>query len=102
MEFVWVFCGQDSQYPGGIFLSVESAERWIAKHRLTGMLIQYPVNEGLYDWVVSQDLFRPKRESQKTSHFIGTFTSAHARHFHYENGVNAHLAGEQQQVDSQD
>ncbi len=38
MEFVWVFnCGQQG-YPGGVFSRLDTAESWIVKHSLSGML----------------------------------------------------------------
>jgi hypothetical protein len=84
---VWVFNGARSQFPSGVFLTVATAEAWIAKNRLTGVLTEYVIDVGTYDWAVANGYFEPKRDDQKSSEFIGRFSSASQNHIHYENGV---------------
>jgi hypothetical protein len=86
MKHIWVFCGEQSTFPSGVFSSRDKAEDWISKHGLSGCLTQYPVDEGLYDWAVSQEYFTPKRDDQRTPRFIQRFTCTSTEHFHYENG----------------
>jgi len=50
-QHIWVFNGS-RQFPGGLFTTIERAETWIRKHRLTGVLTAYPVDEGCFDWAV--------------------------------------------------
>jgi hypothetical protein len=83
---VWVFCGECSTLPSGVFSDVATAESWIKKHSLSGVLTEYPLETGTYDWAIDKGLFDPKYPSQKTASFIGRFSSAYLRHFHYENG----------------
>jgi hypothetical protein len=85
-EQVWVFNGAKSNFPSGIFRSLDQAERWIAHHRLTGTLTLYPVDTGVYDWAISKGFFRPSKPHQATPDFIGHFTSASMGHHHYEDG----------------
>jgi hypothetical protein len=84
---VWVFNGGGG-FPSGVFTSKERAEEWILRNRLNGILSQYPLDTGVYDWSVEKGYFRPKRDDQKTPRFIGRFSSAYMEHYHYEDGVN--------------
>ncbi len=83
---IWIFNGVGSAAPSGVFNDLSSAERWIAEHRLDGMLTRYPLDIGLYDFCVAHALFRPKRPEHSSAAFIGGFTCASIEHFHYENG----------------
>lgn len=80
--FVWVFNGSGS-FPSGVFTSRDLAETWIRKHGLKGTLTAYPLDTGVYDWVIEKSYFTPKREDQKTPEFIGQFSSAYQEHYHY-------------------
>ena len=51
---VWVFVGEGASLPSGVFASSEAAALWIARHGLTGLLTEYPLGEGAYDWAVAQ------------------------------------------------
>jgi hypothetical protein len=89
---IWVFNG-GRQFPGGIFTTVEGAETWIRKHRLTGVLTAYPVDEGCFEWAVRCGVtnLKPEKlaERQLDAQFIGGFSTASQEHFHYENGERA-------------
>jgi hypothetical protein len=92
MDWIYVFNGSTDPprpgltYPGGVFSTREKAEEWIAKHRLSGILTAYPLDEGVYDWSVAKGVFEPKRDEQRTPAFIGRFSSAATGHWHYEDG----------------
>jgi hypothetical protein len=83
---VWVFNGDNARFPSGVFASRQSAEAWISRHRLTGVLTKYPVDMGVYDWAVQNAFFTPKRPDQHSPNFIGGFTSASLDHVHFEDG----------------
>jgi hypothetical protein len=85
-QTVWVFTGPNARFPGGVFSSRDKAEAWIAQHKLTGLLTEYPLDSGAYDWAVHQGVFNPKRPDQTSSAFIGSFTSSRMAHAHFENG----------------
>ena len=88
MTNVWVFNGAPyKRYPGGIFTRRELAEKWIQKHRLTGVLTLYPVDVGTYDWALESGLFHPRKPHETAPEFIGGFTDGGMEHYHYENGV---------------
>ena len=86
MNFVWVFHGSHAQFASGVFSSQEHAEAWIALHQLSGLLTRYPLDEGAYQWAVSQGTFKPKRDDQKTARFIERFADGSVHH-HYEAGI---------------
>jgi hypothetical protein len=83
---VWVFNGSNSNFPGGVFSKREIAEEWIAKHKLSGVLTKYPVDEGIYDWSLANGTFKIKKEEQTNAEFIQRFSSAAQEHDHYEDG----------------
>ncbi len=84
---VWLFNGSKAQFASGVFVSRASADAWVLLHRLTGVLTEYPVDIGVYEWAVQNEFFTPKRPDQQSSRFIGSFTSASMRHVHFEDGV---------------
>jgi hypothetical protein len=83
---VFVFNASKASFPGGVFTTREVATQWIAEHKLSGTLTEYPLDIGVYDWAVQGDLFTPKRPDHQTPNFIGSFSSASQWHEHYENG----------------
>lgn len=85
---VWVFHGARAQFASGVFATQQAAEKWIAEHRLTGILTAYPVGIGVYDWAVGSGAFKVTKEKHQTSQFIGGFTSGTQRHLHFEDGQN--------------
>lgn len=88
-ETIWVFNSEGARFPGGVFGTRAQAEQWIKEHLVSGVLTEYPLNIGVYDWAVSSGHFTPKRPEQSSPRFIGGFTSAIQNHFHYENGIIA-------------
>lgn len=83
---IYVFTGEGSNFPAGIFTTLENAEKWINKYSLNGILNKYPTDIGIYDWAVQEDFFTIKNEYQKEPKFIQRFTCASMEHFHFENG----------------
>jgi hypothetical protein len=49
LDAVWVFNGANSTFSAGVFQSKSQADEWIAKHKVTGCLTQYPLGIGIYD-----------------------------------------------------
>lgn len=84
---VWIFVAPKATFPAGVFRFLEQAEEWIAGNRLSGVVTQYPIGFGVYDWAVSTGTFKPQPSKAIDSVFIGRFTSAAMPHHHYEDGV---------------
>ncbi len=84
---VWIFNGEDAQFPSGVFESRAAAETWIGQHGLSGVLTEYPVGVGVYDWAVENGYFSPSRPDQKSSRFVGRFSCARQQHVHFREGV---------------
>jgi hypothetical protein len=85
---VWIFLGDRAKRPSGVFSSREAAVRWIAEHHLTGMITEYPVDVGVYDWAVGRGSFRPGKPQHSSPDFIGGFTTAVQNHGHFTDGVH--------------
>jgi hypothetical protein len=90
---VWLFSGRPGVFPGGVFSSVDAAERWIAHNALSGVLTAYPLDQGCFDWAVANQCTGLSAEKLQIKSsdpaFIAGFTTAAQDHFHYENGVRA-------------
>jgi hypothetical protein len=83
---IWIFNGSNSRFSSGVFTKKESAESWIKKNKLTGVLTLYPVDTGVYDWAIENGFFVPKKDSEKMPEFIQKFSSASQEHYHFEDG----------------
>jgi len=87
---IWVFNGARSRHSGGIFESLDIAEKWVRNNRLSGMLTKYPLNTGVFEWADENNLIRMREgkleEKRKDPIFIGGFTTAAMEHYHYEEG----------------
>jgi hypothetical protein len=86
MSSVWVFVAEGATLPSGVFRDKKSAQAWIEKHSLSGVLTEYPLDVGIFDWAISNGFFKTKHASQETPSFIGRFTSAYLRHSHFDKG----------------
>lgn len=86
MNEIWVFNGEGANFPAGIFTSLTEAKTWIEKHQLSGVLTRYPVNTGVYDWAIANDLFTAKQTWHTKPVFIESFTCASMEHYHFEAG----------------
>jgi hypothetical protein len=87
MGFVWVFHGEGGTLASGAFLSRSTAEEWITRNRLSGVLTAYPADVAVYDWMISNGQWRPSNDYQAEPAFIQRFTSAYLEHYHYQDGV---------------
>lgn len=85
---IWIFNGENSNFPSAVFSDRDLAEKWITKHKLSGVLTKYPIDTPVYEWSIENGHFSPKSEREKSSQFIGKFSSAIQEHIHYENGVS--------------
>ncbi len=96
---VWVFLKGVSRAPGGLFTSRELGEVWIKKHKLTGMLSAFPIDEGCFDWAVRVGVvnMKPEKLAIKSGDpfFIGGFTTASQEHYHYKDGIEESLRDQQ-------
>ena len=90
---VWVFSTAKGCFPGGNFTTVDRADEWIVANRLTGTLTADPLEQGAFDWALSQGVTNLRAELlEQRRHdpaFIGGFSTASQEHFHYEDGRRA-------------
>ena len=84
---VYVFMGEGSSFPSGVFSNIERAAQWIRKYSLSGIVSMYPMDTGVYDWAIENEFFKVKNEQQRQPEFIGKFSSATLEHHHFKNGV---------------
>ncbi len=82
---VWVFNGEQSRLPAGIFTTREAAEAWIRERGLSGTLSEFPVDVGAYDHALREGLFTPKKPHEFTPAFMASF-SPRLYHDHWHDG----------------
>lgn len=87
IEWVWVFHGEgDRCLSSAVFSTLELAESWVAKYKLSGVLTRYPVDISVYDWALQEGLITIRYQSHTSPQWIQQLSSAHLEHYHYENG----------------
>jgi hypothetical protein len=84
---VYVFKGQKSGFASAVFSSYPQAERWIQNNDLSGILMEYPLNESCYDWAKERGHFKEKSALDRAPVFIAQFVSAYQRNWHFEHGA---------------
>lgn len=85
MAAVWVFNGEHSPLPAGVFGSRKAAVSWIREHGLTGTLSEFPLDEGAYDHAVTRGLFTPRKPHESEPDFVARF-SPRLGHEHWRDG----------------
>jgi hypothetical protein len=85
-SYMYVFTGNKSIFPVGIFNEFELASQNIEKYKLSGILTKYPININLYEWALDNNFLEIKNESQKNPKFIEQFSCASTEHYHFEEG----------------
>lgn len=83
---VWIFHGDGARFASGVFRSREEGTTWIAEHKLTGVLTEYPLGVGAYDDAVARGLFRPTRDHHGTAAHIAQFSPGRTEHIHFVEG----------------
>ena len=90
MEHVWIFHAAAASFSGGVFSTRAKAEKWILQHRLSGILAQYPLDIGVYDWAIKHNHFEIKHEHHKSPKFIGRFRSIAQERLRFTDGHQGH------------
>lgn len=83
---VFIFQASRADFASAVFSSYEKAEIWIRTHQLNGTLTEYPMDYPIYDWAIDNGFFKVKSELQTSAKFIGHFSSAYQKHWHFIEG----------------
>lgn len=84
---VWVFHGEGARFASGVFDSDVEGLAWAARHRLTGLLSEYPVGDGCYDIATRDGHFRPTRPHHGSPDHVAQFSPGWTRHVHVRDGI---------------
>lgn len=84
---VWIFHGTGSHFASGVFTDRQQGLAWIARHRLTGILTEYPVGDGCYDIAVRDTHFTPSKPHHGTPAHVAGFSPGHTDHIHVRDGA---------------
>lgn len=87
-QYIWVFQGEGSRFPSGLFEELEIAEHWINTNKATGILTHYLKNISVYDWAIEHDYFKPSKTHEFSEKFKQNFTCASLKHHHYCEGIS--------------
>ncbi|SCL38098.1 hypothetical protein GA0070624_6096 [Micromonospora rhizosphaerae] len=83
---VWVFHGEGARFASGVFASRADGLDWVAQHRLTGILSEYPLGEGCYDWALARGRFRPSKPHHGKPGHVAEFSPS-LDHVHVTDGA---------------
>lgn len=83
---VWIFHGDEARHAAAVFDTEADGARWIASHKLTGILTEYPVGDGCYDIAVGEGHFHPTKPHHGTPSHIAAFSPGWTRHVHFQDG----------------
>ncbi|OTG67721.1 DUF7710 domain-containing protein [Acinetobacter silvestris] len=85
-EKVFIFNFDRSCFSSAVFSSFSLANTWIQKNYLSGVLTEYPLNQGSYDWAIEQGYFKVKSPIDRAPIFIGSFISTHQKRWYFKDG----------------
>src|SRR5262249_29151830 len=82
---VGIFHGESRTVSSGFFTDQAAGVAWIARHELTGVLTEYEVGNGSYDFAVEQGRFRNTKPHHGTPEHVGSFSPG-LDHIHVTGG----------------
>ncbi|OTG80402.1 hypothetical protein [Acinetobacter sp. ANC 4648] len=85
-DSVFVFNFNKACFSSAVFSSFTLANIWIKKNYLSGVLTEYPLNQGSYDWAIEQGYFKVKSPIDRSPVFIGSFISVYQKCWHFMDG----------------
>ena len=92
-RLLWIFYSSGARLAGGAFEDIAMADYWIAKHKLTGVLMAYPIDEGCFDWELRRTMIGSQSEKLRAKMcdpaFVGGFVSTAQARIEFENGKRA-------------
>ena len=83
---VWIFHGNAARFASGVFASRADGLAWVAKHRLSGLLSEYPIGEGCYDWAEARGRFQPSKPHHGSPDHVAGFSPS-LDHVHVVDGA---------------
>lgn len=84
---VWIFHGESARFAAGVFRTEADALAWATKHRVSGIVTEYPVGDGCYDVAVDRGSFKPTKPHHGTSEHVAAFSPGWTRHVHLIDGL---------------
>ncbi|GIF02453.1 hypothetical protein Ari01nite_99170 [Paractinoplanes rishiriensis] len=82
---VWVFHGEEARFASGVFKDRNTALLWVELHELTGVITEYPLGAGCYDFAVAEGLFHPSKPHHGTPAHVAEFSPS-GHHIHVRDG----------------
>ena len=83
MQFIWLIQGTEKQNIIACFEEKEVAEAFIHQQQFKCILMQFPVNISVYDWMIEKQYFKPKTDLEQSKRFKERFRSSYLPHEHF-------------------
>ena len=77
MSSMYLFTSKSMGLPSAVFTSFDLASDWIKSNYLSGILMEYPVDQSCYDWAIESGYFKEKSVIDRSPTFIEKFVSAY-------------------------
>lgn len=87
IKYAYVFNAEKSCFASAVFSSHKKAVQWIEQHALSGLLTEYPLNSGCYDWALAQGYFKQACAIDSSPIFIASFVSSYQKNWRFKHGV---------------
>ncbi len=87
---VWIFHGEDARFASAVFTTEADALSWAARHRVSGIVTEYPVGNGCYDIAVERGSFTPSKPHHGSASHVAAFSPGWTRHVHLVDGLPNH------------
>lgn len=85
-DVIYLFNGQQAKFTSAVFITFEKAKAWVEQHHLSGILIEYPLDTGCYDWAIEQGHFVEFSPIDRAPIFIENFISIYQKSWHFAYG----------------
>jgi hypothetical protein len=88
-QTVWIFHGDGAKFASGVFATEAEALEWAEKHRVSGIVTEYPLGDGCYDVAVRLGAFTPSKPHHGRPEHVAAFSPGWTRHVHLIDGLPA-------------
>jgi hypothetical protein len=88
-QTVWIFHGDSARFASAVFTTEADALSWAERHRVSGIVTEYPVGDGCYDIAVRIGAFTPSKPHHGSPAHVAAFSPGWARHVHLADGLPA-------------
>ena len=85
-QTIWVFMGERGTCPMGVWSSLDAAHKYLHDELLSGALVEYNLDEPIYEVAKNSGKFKPSKDQQRSLKFRQTFNWQFQPHYTFRDG----------------